>query len=103
MSNPRDETAIVCPNCATSLGASRGNGSRSTCPNCGGEINEQHPVPWTNVARIANLAEAGFLVDELVGMGIDARTHQSDDFNALNDRWTSLYLIQVPSEHAEEA
>jgi hypothetical protein len=26
-----------------------------------------------------------------------------DDFNALSDRWTSLYLIQVPTEYAEEA
>ena len=56
-----------------------------------------------NVARVANLAEAGFLTDELVGLGIEARIHQLEDFNALNDRWTSLYLIQVPSENAEEA
>jgi hypothetical protein len=55
------------------------------------------------VARIGNLAEAGFLADELVGLGINARIHQLDDFNALNDRWTSLYLIQVPSEHSDEA
>jgi hypothetical protein len=60
-------------------------------------------VPWTNVARVANLAEAGFLTDELVGFGMEARIHQLDDFNALNDRWTSLYLIQVPSDCAEEA
>ena len=76
---------------------------RCTCPNCGGAIKQQDSVPWTNVARVANLAEAGFLADELVGLGIEARIHQSDDFNALNDRWTSLYLIQVPSEHAEDA
>jgi hypothetical protein len=103
MNDSRNNTAMICPNCATSYDATRLQSSRHSCPNCGSSIKEQDPVPWTNVARIANLAEAGFLADELVGMGIEARIHQSDDFNALNDRWTSLYLIQVPSEHAEEA
>lgn len=103
MNDTRNDTAMVCPNCATSYDASRLHRTRRSCPNCGGAIKEQDPVPWTNVARVANLAEAGFLADELTGLGIDARIHQSDDFNALNDRWTSFYLIQVPSEHAEEA
>jgi hypothetical protein len=78
-------------------------GARHTCPNCGETIEKRDLAPWTNVARIANLAEAGFLTDELVGLGFDARIHQLDDFSALNDRWLSLYLIQVPSENAEEA
>jgi|tagenome__1003787_1003787.scaffolds.fasta_scaffold20804753_2 hypothetical protein len=103
MNDIRNETATICPNCATSYDVTRLHNSRRSCPNCGGAIKQQDPVPWTNVARIANLAEAGFLVDELVGLGIDARIHQADDFNALNDRWTSHYLIQVPSEHADEA
>jgi hypothetical protein len=103
MNDIRNNTAMICPNCATSYDATRLRHSRRICPNCGGAIKEQEPIPWTNVARIANLAEAGFLADELVGLGIDARIHQVDDFNALNDRWTSLYLIQVPSEQAEEA
>jgi hypothetical protein len=97
------DTAMVCPNCAASYDATRFHASRRLCPNCGGAIKEQVPVAWANVARVANLAEAGFLADELVGLGINARVHQSDDFNALYDRWTSLYLIQVASEHAEEA
>ena len=104
MNDSHDDTAMVCPNCATSYRCdSVKRHSRRTCPNCGEAIKEQDPVPWTNVARVANLAEAGFLTDELVGLGIDARIHQLDDFNALSDRWTSLYLIQVPSENAEEA
>ena len=103
MNDTCHETAIVCPNCATSFDATRSLGVRCTCPNCGGAIKQQDSVPWTNVARVANLAEAGFLTDELVGLGIEARIHQLDDFNALNDRWTSLYLIQVPSEFAEDA
>ncbi len=103
MNDSREDTAIVCQHCATSIDSTRLTTSRRTCPNCGGSIKQQELVSWTNVARVANLAEAGFLTDELVGLGIDARIHQLDDFNALNDRWNSLYLIQVPVENAEEA
>lgn len=103
MNDSRDNMTVICPNCATSYDATRSLGARRTCPNCGGAITQQDQVPWINVARVANLAEAGFLTDELVGLGINARIHQLDDFNSLNDRWTSLYLIQVPSENAEEA
>jgi len=103
MHESRNEMAIVCPNCHTTYDATGLHRARRTCPNCGGAVKQQDAVPWTNVARVANLAEAGFLVDELVGQGIDARIHQLDDFNALNDRWTSVYLIQVASENAEEA
>src|SRR3954470_17541571 len=103
MNDYRNNMTTVCPNCATSYEAAPPNGSRQTCPNCGGTTKGQDPIPWTNVARVANLAEAGFLTDELIGQGIEARIHQLDDFNALNDRWTSLYLIQVPSESAGEA
>jgi hypothetical protein len=66
-------------------------------------MKEQEATHWTSVARISNLAEAGFLVDELVGQGIEARLHQVDDFNALRDRWTSVYLLQVPPADAERA
>jgi hypothetical protein len=85
------------------MDVTRRSAPRGTCPNCGGAIAAEPPRPWTNVARITNLAEAGFLTDELVGMGIDAQIHQSEDFNALSDRWTPLYFIRVPAENAEEA
>jgi hypothetical protein len=55
------------------------------------------------VARVTNLAEAGFLTDELVGLGIDARIHQLEEFGALTDRWETVYLIRVPSDSAREA
>jgi hypothetical protein len=103
MNDPHSNTAIVCANCATSYDEAQVRGSRQTCRNCGGPLQLQDRVAWTNVARIANLAEAGFLTDELIGMGIPARIHQSDDFNAVIDRWTSLYVIQVAPENAEDA
>jgi hypothetical protein len=103
MNDSHEDTAIVCQHCATSIDSIRFSASRRTCPNCGGSVTQEEPVSWTDVARVANLAEAGFLTDELVGLGIAARIHQFDNFNALNDRWNSLYLIQVPLENAEEA
>jgi hypothetical protein len=55
------------------------------------------------VARVTNLAEAGFLTDELVGLGIDARIHQLEEFGALTDRWETVYLIRVPSDSVRDA
>ncbi|HEX4413237.1 MAG TPA: hypothetical protein VH107_06385 [Lacipirellulaceae bacterium] len=54
------------------------------------------PACWVDVARVANLAEAGFIVDELVGIGLPARVHQLDGFSAATDRWSAQYLIRVP-------
>jgi hypothetical protein len=66
-------------------------------------MNTADSIPWTDIARIANLAEAGFLADELSGLGMEARIQQVDDFNAASDRWSAKYLIQVPAEHAANA
>jgi hypothetical protein len=43
------------------------------------------------------------LSDELIGIGIDARVHQLDEFSAASDRWSSKYLVRVPAEAAGEA
>jgi hypothetical protein len=58
---------------------------------------------WTDVARVTNLAEAGFLTDELVGMEIDARIHQLEEFSAITDCWATVYFIRVPSDRAADA
>jgi hypothetical protein len=60
-------------------------------------------IPWVDVARVANLAEAGFIVDELTGLGLQARIHQIDEFSAVIDRWSAQYLIRVPEEFAASA
>ena len=98
-----DDAVTVCPHCAASFDSTRSSGTCRTCPNCGGTITEHDPAEWTDIARVTNLAEAGFLTDELVGMGVDARIHRLDDFNALNDRWTAIYLIRVPAQAAQAA
>jgi hypothetical protein len=66
-------------------------------------VRQDSERPWIDVARVNNLAEAGFLTDELVGLGIDARIYQLEEFSAISDRWASLYLIRVPSGLAGEA
>ncbi len=60
-------------------------------------------MPWIDVARVANLAEAGFIVDELIGLGFQARVHQLDEFSAATDRWSAKYLIRAPDEYAAAA
>jgi hypothetical protein len=73
------------------------------CPQCGHRVAESQTFEWADVARVSNLAEAGFLSDELVGIGIESRVHQLDEFSAASDRWSSQYLIRVPEQFAREA
>lgn len=58
---------------------------------------------WVDVARVANLAEAGFIVDELAGMGLPARVHQLNEFSAATDRRSAQYLIRVPEDFGSAA
>lgn len=53
-----------------------------------------------NVARVVNLAEAGFLCDQLAGYGLDARIHELEQFSALDHRRESAYLIRVRAAEA---
>jgi hypothetical protein len=88
----------VCPQCASSISLNQFDESYVACPRCGATIQrEETSSPWVNVARVGNLAEAGFLSDELIGLGIDARIHQVEEFSAPSDRWQTAYLIRVPS------
>jgi hypothetical protein len=58
---------------------------------------------WVDVARVSNLAEAGFLSDELIGMDIEACVYQNDDFSHADGGWKTSYLIRVPAELAHQA
>jgi hypothetical protein len=93
----------VCPFCACTIESERFSGVRARCPSCGEAVQSEAVNPWTDVARVANLAEAGFLTDELTGLEIDARIYQLEEFSALTDRWNTVYLIRVPAESAREA
>jgi hypothetical protein len=90
----------VCPKCARTLDETR---NFASCPSCGTEVSRADGNAWIDVARVTNLAEAGFLSDELVGLGIDAQIHQTQDFSALTDRWSAAYIIRVPSASVRDA
>jgi len=93
----------LCPECARPTDDGIAHRGGESCPHCGTPLVRDEPVRWVNVARVTNLAEAGFLVDELAGEGIDARIFQSEDFSALTDRWLVSYLIQSPPDGAQAA
>ena len=94
----------VCPQCDTAIDVDRSSAEAAVCAHCGGTLAPTFAdETWLSVARVANLAEAGFITDELIGRGIDARVHQLDEFNAATDRWAAQYLIRVPSDSAQPA
>ena len=90
-----------CPECSRTVTAADARRTDFICTICGAAIPREAAGRWTNVARVASLAEAGFLVDELSGEGINARIYQADDFNALTDRWSATYLIQSSPADAQ--
>ena len=93
----------VCPQCARSIDSVSPHDNRRMCPHCGAAVQAVADQPWIDVARVTNLAEAGFLTDELVGQDIDARIYQLEEFSAVTDRWATMYFIRVPSEQAPDA
>jgi hypothetical protein len=93
----------VCPECASTVDVTRLSGGHQCCPDCGAAVRLEDEHPWVDVARVTNLAEAGFLTDELVGLGVDAQIYQLQEFSALTNRWESLYLIRVPADASREA
>lgn len=92
----------ACPKCARVLDDTR-FANLGTCPACGAEVTGYGDQEWCAVARVTNLAEAGFLADELAGIGIDAKVHQSDEFSAVADRWRAAYVICVPAKASGDA
>jgi hypothetical protein len=84
----------------------RSGPAADVCPKCGRTLSATHAsasFTWVDVARVSNLAEAGFLSDELIGFNIDARVHQAEDFSELHGGWKTHYLIRVPAEFAQQA
>jgi hypothetical protein len=94
-----------CPECARPIDGADDHRHGRACRHCGATLNVPNDTDprWINVARLTNLAEAGFLADELCGEGIEVRIYQANDFNALTDRWTASYLIQATPQEASAA
>lgn len=93
----------VCPQCAKVIPWNRQDDHSLHCPHCGNSLPSDGGLELINVARVANLAEAGYLCDELIGYGIDARIHQLEQFSAVDHCWETAYLIRVPSTDVAEA
>lgn len=90
-----------CQHCSYTFVAIREDG---ICPRC------QQPIPrspgrqrWTNVARVSNLAEVGYLADLLEGEGIATQILQDSDFCAVSGSWLTTYLLRVPGEKSGTA
>ena len=104
---------LNCQQCGRSSELVQTRGARHTCPFCGAAFaahgaaakEDQRVVEdrWTNVARVSNLAEAGFLADDLVVGEIEARVFQTEEFNAMHGSWATMYLIQAPADQARDA
>lgn len=92
-----------CPHCAGPMDSVTVSTAGRLCSHCRVPVAVDAGPDWIDVARVSNLAEAGFLSDELVGLGIDARVHQLDQFSALADHWATVYFIRVPRHLAAEA
>jgi hypothetical protein len=92
-----------CEQCARPVEPVEPNRSSQSCPRCGAPLKQEQQAGWVNVARLTNLAEAGFLADELVSEGLEARIYSAESFSALTDNWSLSYMIQVPSASAQEA
>jgi hypothetical protein len=93
----------ICPECGQPVRTLAGQSNYEACPACGANVSSQAAHRWVDVARVSNLAEAGFLSDELTGMDIDARVYQNDDFSHADGGWKTSYLIRVPADLAHQA
>ncbi len=93
----------ICTQCASPFELNHPEAARSRCPYCGATVVRNEVQPWVDVARMTSLAEAGFLSDELIGLGIDAQIYQLEEFDASTHRRSNAYLIRVPTSNAQDA
>ena len=73
------------------------------CPHCDAELVPDSQTgalsadaPWTQIAQMASVAEAGYLCDVLTNNAITARLQEVDDFDAISGAWQKLFIVSVP-------
>ena len=86
------------------------------CPECKLVLPEKDPVPaycsgcgmklqgvqdWVPIARMANLAEAGYMADYLSQQEIATDIAQENNFNAAAGAWLSSFIVRVSQADAE--
>ena len=76
-----------------------------SCPSCGANasVKEDSHDSWVLIARLSNLAEAGFFADWLDGEGMEARVREHHEFSAVDGSWQTVYVLEVPAEYGAEA
>lgn len=89
----------ICPECQRTFEPELLPTSPMRCPFCETDLTAN----WPAVARVTNLAEAGFLANDLMSGGIESRIFASESFSAVTGRWSVAYLIQVPGHDATAA
>jgi hypothetical protein len=93
---------LTCHHCRHDFEASE-PGATAICPECRSEVRVPDEGAWVSVVRTGNLAEAGFLANELETGGFRSQIRQHDSFSAVDGSWNSLFLIQVPLDQAQES
>ena len=76
---------------------------------CGGQHATLHlsdlqkALDWIPIARVSNLAEAGYLVDFLTDRNIASDITEENEFNAAAGAWYSSFVLRVAEEDADPA
>lgn len=92
-----------CPSCGTKFDPGIFGDSPPACPHCGRLLSTEEANKWHDAARVASLAEAGYLVNQLGTTGVSARIFDDRSFSALTGMWDQAYIIQVPHEQVKQA
>lgn len=92
-----------CPHCYRSIDVELPLSAGAACPFCGAELAPARSPEWTSVARVTNLAEAGYLANDLSTHGIKTRIFDAESFCAVSGGWSAAYLIQVPTTNSQAA
>jgi hypothetical protein len=89
-----------CQNCGITI---PDNDRRTLCQDCETAGTPTDSGDWVGIAKMTNLAEAGFLSDLLDSKGIPAKLDQRDDFSAVDGGWRTSFTLRVPPDHHTRA
>lgn len=75
----------------------------TVCPHCRAELPNDEAGEWVSVARMTNLAEAGFFADLLADEQIATHVRRHDRFSAVDGSWATDYFLQIHQQDAPRA
>ena len=93
---------LSCPECKMVLPSL--DRVAEVCPRCGASLATlSESQDWVPIARVANLAEAGFMADYLAGNDLESDIVQQNEFNAAAGAWQTSFVVQVVPAEAVNA